>query len=320
MTRDDQSLIRCVLGERAAADLERRYEHRRRLWLDGPYGGSVAFDKVMEREVGLYIAYNFTDIPAFLRHARVRGRLRHPHLLPVFDLGTTLDDLPYFTEPYVEARPLDLVLQSFRNEGPFPLLPIIRALIGVAEATAYAHKNGLCHLDLSPSHVQVGTSLEDVFLTGGWIEMNTPPPIAQEIAPTMSCNPWYAAPEQIHLSAGELTRREGSQAIDVYGLGGILHFILHGTPPNQPPPGAENTVLNVIQALLKAKDSPRHDGLHPGLQKPELSEDVEPLRQLCRQALLRDPRGRYPSVRDLARDLKDWLAKQNVSYQGPGKG
>src|SRR5262245_28769328 len=107
MNRDNQSLMRCVLTTAAAADLEKRYEHRRRLWLDGEYGGSVAFDKVLEREVGLYIAYNYSDIPAFIRQAKGRGRLRHPHLLPVLDFGMTGDDLPYFTEPHVEALPLD---------------------------------------------------------------------------------------------------------------------------------------------------------------------------------------------------------------------
>ena len=86
MKLDDQSLI-------AGTDLVKRYEHRCRLWYDGEYGGSIAFDRVMEREVGLYIAYGYSDIATFVRRAKARGRLRHPHLLPVLDFGVTADNV-----------------------------------------------------------------------------------------------------------------------------------------------------------------------------------------------------------------------------------
>src|SRR5437660_12557932 len=113
MKLDDQSLI-------AGTDLVKRYEHRCRLWYDGEYGGSIAFDRVMEREVGLYIAYGYSDIATFVRRAKARGRLRHPHLLPVLDFGVTADNVPYFTEPSVETVALEHILRSVKE--PYPLL------------------------------------------------------------------------------------------------------------------------------------------------------------------------------------------------------
>ena len=267
MSRDDQSLMRCVLSAAGAADLEKRYAHRRRLWFDGPYGGSVAFDKVMEREVGLYIAYGYSDIPGFIRRAKVRGRLRHPHLLPVLDFGVTSDNVPYFTEPFVEARELDSALCPWKDRRPFPLKRLVRALIGVCRAVAHAHEKGLCHLGLTPSEVQVDDALDDAFVTGGWEEVGAAQVTeSEQRSGWVMPSPAYAAPEQAQYPKQELVRQGRGQLVDVHGLGGILYFALHDAPPNQAPPGEAGSAISLLRALVGGRARGHRGPLRPALQ------------------------------------------------------
>jgi serine/threonine-protein kinase len=298
--------MRCVLTDSAAADLERRYEHRRRLWLDGPYGGSVAYDKVMDLEVGLYIAYCFSDVPAFIRRARARGRLRHPHLLPVLDFGMTLDRLPYFTEPFVEARDLGSLLKTWEDRRPFPLRHLVRAVTGVCRAVAYCHARGLCHLDLTPGAVQVDDSLTDVFVTGGWEEAGFLSAGPEQGLASQIPTPGYAAPEQVRFSEGALARRGLWRQVDVYGLGGILHLILYDAPPNRVPPGAAASPVNLLQALLSGQGLDRRGQLRPALRAG--TKAVSDLEQIAAKALELDPGVRSQAAEGMAAELEKWLA------------
>jgi serine/threonine protein kinase len=306
MNRDNQTLMRCVLTEATAADLEKRYEHRRRLWDDGPYGGSIAFDKVMEREVRLYIAYNFSDIPAFIRHAKVRGRLRHPHLLPVLDLGVTADKLPYFTEPFVEALPLDSVLRTFNDRLPFSLPQLVQALTGVCQAVAYAHENGVCHLDLNPGNVHADCTLDEVFVAGGWEEAAAPPAAGTERLIGHCFSPGYAAPEQVRSSPQELVQQGLWRLVDVHGLGSIIYYVLYASPPNQVRPGGDSSQANLIQVLISRQGAP-----HPGQLRPALQaiapKAVLGLERIALKALHSEPRQRYPAVSEMVEDLKEWF-------------
>jgi serine/threonine-protein kinase len=307
MTRDDQSLMRCVLTDAAAAELEKRYEHRRRLWLDGPYGGSVALDKVTGREVGLYIAYIFSDLPAFVRRVKVRGRLRHPHLLPVLDFGLTPDRLPYFTEPFVEGQPLDFRLRAFDEQPSVALPRLVRALRGICRAVAYAHENGACHLDLTPGAVHTDHALDDVFLTGGWEDVSAPPVADAAGFVGYGCHLGYAAPEQVRFPPTELVRRGLWRAADVYGLGGILYWVLYDGPPNPVPPGADDSPLVRAQALVRRRGAPRPGHLRPALRASS-PKAVAELGRIALQALHSDTSRRYPSVGEMVADLEGWLA------------
>lgn len=313
MARDDQSLMRCILTDAAAAELEKRYEHRRRLWLDGPFGGSVAFDKVMERDVGLYLAYNFSDIPAFVRRAKVRGRLRHPHLLPVLDFGLTMDHLPYFTEPFVEAQPLDSLLRAFDDRPPVALPRLVRALRGICRAVACAHENRACHLDLTPGAVHTDHALDDVFLTDGWEDVAAPS-VADTARPVgYCCNLGYAAPEQVQFSPPELVGRRLWRAADVYGLGGILYWVLYDSPPNQVPPGADESPLVLAQALVSRPGAPQPGQLRPAL-RAGAPKAVAELGRIALKSLHSDTRRRYPSVGEMVADLEAWLVDHRADY------
>src|SRR4051812_22266235 len=71
----------------ALLPFEGRYERRRQRWYDGPHGSWEAFDRVLEREIVLNMAWAYSDVPRFIRSAKVAASFRHPGFLPVYDLG-----------------------------------------------------------------------------------------------------------------------------------------------------------------------------------------------------------------------------------------
>src|SRR3954471_19779566 len=97
---------------------EDRYERRRQRWLDGPHGSWEAFDRVLEREVVLNVAWGYSDVPAFIRSARVAASFRHPSFLPVYDLGIVGGTTPFYTTPPVQAESLGSLLRRLDRDGP----------------------------------------------------------------------------------------------------------------------------------------------------------------------------------------------------------
>jgi MFS family permease len=91
---------------------------------------------------------------AFLRGARSAARLRHPHVVAVYDSGVE-GELPYLVMPFVESLSLEQHLQRVpeaRHAGD----PTIRRCVGeVAAALDHAHAHGVIHGDLKPSNVLV---------------------------------------------------------------------------------------------------------------------------------------------------------------------
>src|SRR5690349_1536897 len=97
---------------------DERYELRRQRWHDGPHGSWEAFDRVLEREIVLNKVWDFSDVPRFIRSAKVSASFQHPSFLPIYDLGILGGTTPFYTTPAVrEQRSLDHLLREFEAGG-----------------------------------------------------------------------------------------------------------------------------------------------------------------------------------------------------------
>ncbi|HUH89458.1 MAG TPA: hypothetical protein VLZ76_02200, partial [Lysobacter sp.] len=110
--------------------------------------------------------------------------------------------------------------------------------------------------------------------------------------------PGYAAPEQ-------LRGAPPSTAIDVYGLGALLHRLLTGRTPQTATGGSESTQPSL---LVRSADDAYHRHYVP------LKNDLD---RVLLKALAEDPEQRYPSAEALADDLRRWLDGQPVLAQKP---
>jgi serine/threonine-protein kinase len=85
----------------------------------------------------------------FLREIELTAGLTHPHILPLYDSGLA-DGLMYYVMPYVRGKSLREHLSEKRR---LPLDEALRIVKGVADALAFAHRQGIVHRDIKPENV-----------------------------------------------------------------------------------------------------------------------------------------------------------------------
>src|SRR6185295_17385699 len=140
----------------------------------------------------------------FLRERLITARLQHPAIVPIYDAGTLEGGEPFFAMRMVRGKPLDRAVAEVTTiEERLRLLP---AVIGVVDAVAYAHGEGVIHRDLKPQNVLVGSFGEAVVLDWGIArvrdaeepELRTSDPVLTEgmtVAGEVLGTPAYMAPE-----------------------------------------------------------------------------------------------------------------------------
>jgi tetratricopeptide (TPR) repeat protein/tRNA A-37 threonylcarbamoyl transferase component Bud32 len=179
----------------------------------------------------------------FLEEARISGRLEHPGVPPVHELGRTADGRPFFAMKLIRGQTLAELLRQ--RPDPAAELPRFLAVFEqVAQTVAFAHAHGVIHRDLKPANVMVGKFGEVQVMDWGLAkilaERNRPDtegvaapgsvfqPSAEGLSRdgTVLGTPAYMAPEQARGQVEKLDERT-----DVFGLGAILCEILTGGPP-----------------------------------------------------------------------------------------
>jgi hypothetical protein len=212
------------------------------------------FDTLLARGVALKVLRErvFADGGAkarFEEEARHVGRLEHPSIVPVYDLGELADGRPFFVMKLVNGQTLAELLKA--RATPAEDLPRwVEVFEQVCAAVAFAHAQDLIHRDLKPSNVMLGEFGEVLVMDWGIAKALSarPQPAPVLPAPVLPSpavggaatdpggtetlpgqargTPAFMAPEQ---ARGEASRV--GKASDVFGLGGILCVILTGQPP-----------------------------------------------------------------------------------------
>jgi eukaryotic-like serine/threonine-protein kinase len=157
----------------------------------------------------------------FLREIKLTAKLRHPHILPLFDSGEAAGQL-WYTMPYVEGESLR---QRLVREKRLPVDQALDIAEDVLAALAYAHQHGIVHRDIKP---------ENILLEGGEAVL-ADFGIAHAISAAGTerltrigvavGTPTYMSPEQ---ATGE-SQIDGRS--DLYSLGCVLYEMIAGQPP-----------------------------------------------------------------------------------------
>ncbi len=181
----------------------------------------------------------------FLHEARIQGRLDHPAIAPVHDLGFDERGRPYFAMKKLAGTTLSAILKA--REAPRRRL--LRAFVDVSLAVEFAHVRGVIHRDLKPDNVMLGDFGEVYVLDWGVAKVASESESFDDlatdgletIAGAVIGTPAFMSPEQARDSA------DVDERTDVFALGKVLAAILavEGDPPPE---------LVALAALATARD------------------------------------------------------------------
>lgn len=233
------------------------------------------------------------DCNRFLREARSVAKLRHPSIIPIYEVGQ-FDNLPYLVSEFVQGMTLADLLTARRMSSD----KAATLLADVADALEYAHAQKVVHRDVKPSNILLDNENRPHLMDFGLAKRD-----AGEVTMTLDGQvlgtPAYMSPEQ---AAGEAHKVDGRS--DVYSLGVILYQLLTGELPFK---GNVRALLHQVQ----------HDEPPPPRQ---LDKNVpRDLETVCLKAMAKDRLRRYATAGALAEDLRRYLNGEPILARRPGR-
>lgn len=306
-----------------------------------------AFDEDTKRDVAVKILRpGLPDLlrNRFLAECEAEAKIRHPHVMPVYDRGTFEDNRLYFVmalvyEPItltdvVDANMKGLLAQKWPRLRHWARTQriVLDVLVPICEGVDVSnHEHGILHRDLKPDNVLIDVRTRRPYLIDfGICRRMGSPSESRKIIGT----PRFLSPEQ---ALGRVDERT-----DVWGLGALFFYVLAGRPPIEASsPLRQEERAERIADLGKEEAEARERGdrdraaelcaRRAALEDPDLRtvDDIlrdaregsyaplpdsvpAPARAIVAKAMARDPKERYESAATLAEDLRAWATGGRV--------
>ena len=282
------------------------YEILERLGAGGMGEVYRARDTRLEREVALKtlsleLGSQPEALARFEQEARSACALNHPNIVTIYELGH-VNGTRYISMELVTGETVRELLTS----GPIPFRKAVAIATQVADALAKAHAIGIVHRDLKPENLMVSGNTTAKILDFGLAKLLGVKPASDSDASTSITEQGtvlgtvgYMSPEQA--TGGELDFRS-----DQFSFGSVLYEMVTGFPAFR-----KKTHAETIAAILR--DEPEH-------LRSRTQQAPAPFVWIVERCLAKDPKERYGSTQDLARDLaavRDRFAEASAGSSQP---
>ncbi|MBF6214042.1 protein kinase [Nocardia puris] len=216
----------------------------------------------------------------FVREQQAMGRLSgHPHIVAVFQVGTTRGGHSYLVMPYHARGSLE---QRIRAAGPLDWSATLRLGVKMSGALATAHGAGILHRDVKPANILI-TDYGEPELTDFGIART--PGGFRTTTGIVTGTPAFTAPEVLRGAAP-------TEASDLYGLGATLFCALTGHVAYERRAGEQ-----VLTQFLRVSAQPVTDLAERGVP--------DEVRTVIEHAMATEPTDRPESAAALGEEIRE---------------
>ncbi len=255
-----------------------------------------ARDRELDRAVAVKVIRERISDPklarGFLGEARIAGRLQHPGVTVVHDVGED-GGQPFIVMELLHGRDLDTVLRDY--PGGMPADQVVSLAIQFADALGAAHAGGVVHRDLKPANL----FLQD----NGQLKICDFGIAVAADATSLPASFSYVVGTPAYMSPEQCDGQQAGESADLYSLGCVLYALLTGRPPFTAGP----PLAVMSQHRTSAPAAPR--ALRPAVPAG--------LDQLVVDLLAKDPVARPENARQVATALRALRGKPGAITAPP---
>ena len=273
--------------ERLSAPLATRYRIERRLGEGGMATVYLAEDLKHDRKVALKVLRPelaaILGAERFVQEIKTTAQLQHPHILPLYDSGSTASaqsgstEFLYYVMPYIQGETLR---EKLNREVQLGIDEAVKITTEVADALQYAHEQGVIHRDIKPENILLHNGRAMVADFGIALAVSAAAGGRMTETGLSLGTPHYMSPEQATADKA-LTGRS-----DIYSLASVLYEMLTGDPPH-----TGSSAQQIIMKIVTEEPAP------VTAQRKSVPPNVA---AAVRKALEKLPADRFPTAKAFA--------------------
>jgi len=272
------------LDDLSDIDTVGRYEIVRKLGQGSMGVVYLARDPYINRHVGIKISRPAANVAGkqaekyrerFFNESQSVGRLMHPNIVSVYDVGM-VKDFCYMTMEYIDGP----TLKKFCDrQYLLPVSNVVQIIFMASRALDYAHKRGVIHRDIKPSNIMINKAGYVKITDFGIAKIKSDQTASKGIVGS----PSFMSPEQVR-------DQPVDDRSDIFSLGCVLYSLLTGQLAF---PGENH--FSIMYKIAREDPVPMRE------IRPEIPEILE---RITRKALAKEPTERYQTCGDFAYDLR----------------
>jgi hypothetical protein len=217
----------------------------------------------------------------FLREARSAGRLNHPNIVTIYDVGEQ-DGVAYIAMELLEGKSLQQILREGPRLAPDRIADLVAQ---VADGLELAQRSQITHRDIKPANIMVSPDWRAKLTDFGVAHV-----ASSSMTQTGSAlgSPKYMSPEQV-------TGMPVNPSSDIFSLGVVLYeMLLLRTPFER---AGDNTVFAVMHRI----------SVEPHVPASKIDPKIPPgFDAILAKALAKSADKRYPNPAAMAHDLRNY--------------
>jgi TolB-like protein/Tfp pilus assembly protein PilF len=261
----------------------------------------VAEDGKLKRKVALKVlpeevAGDPARLDRFQREAESIAALNHPNIVTIYSIEEA-DEIHFLTMELVEGETLTQLIPS----NGIDVESFLRFSVPVAEALSAAHEKGIIHRDLKPGNIMFSNEGRIKVLDFGLAKLirNDSDPDSSRMETHAQTEDGIVLGTMPYMSPEQIQGKRLDQRSDIFSLGIIFYEMIAGCRPFYGDTSAE-----LISSIMRDTPAPVGD----------LKEGVpEHLERIIRRCLMKDPRDRYQTARDVYNELRDFNSTSGSS-------